>query len=310
MDIENYSEVNKNKNIGKAIKIIFEQHCKEFFKYQNYENLITEELWERYNFACDILDDKFIEEILTNEPNKVTSSLWELILACNLKYNNKIKINEHKNYGPDWLIDFSDQKFYIEAVCAHPPKNEGDLPLSRISNSISVKTKKHKNLVESSDYGYVLCIYTGSDHTNPLGFLEPRKAIRAVYPDVGDPQYDIKMDKNTGHSSVISNSLSGSKDHIKNPKTEKITRLSACILGNPDYKWISAILLSTCPLIFLLNAAKSEWREGINNNFVLCHNPNAKIPLAMDLFNSRTILIPKPNQNIIEVIGANIFPKN
>lgn len=100
-----------------------------------------------------------------------------------------------------------------------------------------------------------------------------------------------------------------SPNPIKLKKLGTKKEINTDIFTNEEYTWISAVLFSKVHPGFLLDHANEveeiHW-SGMQNDFVLVHNPIAKNPLEEELFKPATT-IKKINGQIITE-GKDIFP--
>lgn len=232
------------------------------------------------------------------------------------------KPTEHKNDGPDWKIKINEKEYFIEATCAHLP--EGNSPeikrvidemntkgcttsdgklinevKLRISSVIDRKIKDHAQFMADKECGYILCVSYGS---LPLfASCDIYEAISTVL-SIGPMQ--IKLN---AQGQMVENASLSHQDHLI--KQSASNPIYTDILGNENYKWISAILFSKVHPGLLLDNANEipniQWGE-INNDFVLVHNPAAEYPLTEKLFEAAATIRIEEGKLINE--GKRIFP--
>lgn len=321
-----------NTDLDSAVeKILLEFN---FSQHLNEESLalVRCELIEKYQSCYQHLDSDFLKNLCSPDKVQRTTRLWELIIADYLIKCQAIKkIHDHKNAGPDWKITLQNGKeYYIEATCAGlPEKNEEkrseihrvldimqrqerssagvDLiseAKSRISSVIRTKLDKHCELVKKSQCGYLLLVSYGS-----LPFYatcDLYNAVKTIYP-FGD--LTLHLTESSSYNPELIGQSFAYQDAYRKISSLEDVKINTDIFGNAKYEWVSAILFSKVEVCLLLEQAKNlphiNW-NGINNDFVLVHNPSALCPLAEDLFNSKTRLKIQDNKLVLE--GKNIFP--
>ncbi len=288
---------------------------------------IHEELVKKYKMYSRELDSKFLDDVLKGEKTQVTSRLWEFVVLDRLRRAVGVNIYPHTNDGPDWKVRLNNNcEYYVEATCAHPPTNSNseinrvtrefsngnmsssDEKLSveaksRISAVVDRKLKEHQDFMISKDAGYILAVSYGG-----LPFYancDLYNAVQTVCP-IGDYQLTVNIDPLSGEPVVGSKGF-GYQEDYKKPTSDAL--IPCNIFGSEEYSWVSAVLFSGVNPGFLLESADElpniVW-NGIKNDFVLVHNSAAKKPLLMDIFESNTEVIFKPDKIIVK--GENIFP--
>ncbi len=277
---------------------------------------VKKELIKKYKKNHIHLDSKFLSDILSADERQIKNGLWEFIMIDRLTQSSEVThIDAHKDDGPDWCIQLKNgKKYYVEATCAGFPQKQMGSELhraieeiertgetswgndlieeakSRISTRIMEKLVKHENLVKGSNTGYILLV------SYPNLGIEHRHAIRTIMPVGG---LTLAFERNiTGHT-VITDQYLPYQDSYKKMKPtgsstdKKYAEIQTNILGNEKHNWVSAILFSEIPHLYLLEEASTipdiQWGKQ-NNDFVLVHNPTASNPLDIDIFNSATVL--------------------
>ena len=325
MKVENLSHNKTSKTDQVAQRIInvfnLNTHLKEADLKKIYDELV-----EKYNLGLHYLDSKFLCDVLSPDKFQATSRLWELIMVNYLIAYPAIKI-EHSDAGPDWKVKLTDDReYYIEATCAGLPKETDSSEIhrvlseirtkgtsssgnrlieevkSRISNRIYEKMKNHTAFMKDKKCGYILLISYGEMPFFATCSLE--NAVKTVYP-LGNLTLQFTTNQPTDQT-LIKQSISYQENYIK--PSLKPAQIMTNILGNEEYKWVSAILFSKVEVCLLLRAStylpNINWKEK-KNDFVLIHNPVARYPLSEDLFDSNTIVTVEENK--LTTKGENIF---
>jgi hypothetical protein len=260
---------------------------------------IKKELMQKYHMCEHLLDDHFVSELNTGDPEKISQRLWEIIVATYLLRNKNIVMSVHKNEGPDWKIKIGDKEYYVEATCTGFLKSNNtkktEIP-QRISGAIMEKIKRHRALASKECIGYILCVsYAnllpfGGDHYHAIGLVIPFGSFSA----------DIDKE-----NMCMKNQHFTYQDHFFNHNDSPI---QTNILE--EEKWISAILFSRVSPFLLLESSELipyiSWKE-CKNDFVIIHNENSSLPLKEDIFGCATKL--KYSGDQLQVSGMKIFPE-
>lgn len=280
-------------------------------------NNIKDEFIEKYRKHKNKLDRKFLKEITTSDFKKINSCLWEMILVDH--FSNFSDDIVHKENGPDWEVRINGKNYFIEATCAQLPNGNSptinktlDAHASqesivngpklieevklRISNAIRSKIKKHAKFIKEKKSGYILCV-----SYNNLSMCDLYHAVATVLP-IGPIQLGINV-----QNERIENIFLIENYYLR--KTDTTNLIETNILGNENYKWISAILFSKVPLIYLFdNAFQIPWISwgDIKNDFVMVYNPVTEYPLTEKLFDTATTITVRDQK--IRNEGKIIFP--
>jgi hypothetical protein len=301
---------------------------------------------EKYHQHAKNLDEEFLIHALYHQDQTIIPRLWELTILDRLSKNPAIIISPHKEAGPDWTIQINNKEYCIEATCPQllntnnikinsvlnnkkthivyddilgefqSTSIQTDHTLipsvkAKISSVISAKVEKHRSLMNSQhqDCGYILCVsYSAIPRVASCDLYH---AIATILP-IGPISFIVepdgaKLDQNL-YMPYEDSYIKPSSDleaKIPNPDIKIPTNL----FENDANNWISAILFSKAPVISLLEkegeSIEHIW-NGVNNDFVLVHNPKARHPLDVDPFDCRTILSIHENQLVQK--GQPIFP--
>lgn len=266
-------------------------------------------------------DNKFVQEFQTS----FESSMWELYIHAALREIGA-NVNFSKP-SPDFNASQNGIDFCIEATIAAPPhggqaafgKGKPDImpegqeifnseSTIRICNRISSKYKKYnksyKNMSHVKEKPYIIAL---APFDRPLSYLSANIPIlAALYGMYHDEELTIKQDSNNLICIPVDAVMKNENTPIELGyfTNDKHSDISA-IVYSPVATWgkIRALANKNDASIFqTLHPGtgdsleprkevkmKSEYKEHLLDGLYIFHNPFAKIPLPLEIFNHRSI---------------------
>ncbi len=282
-------------------KLFFDCHNSEDIAYKNIclgksksqKNIkqFCESLWDKYkNYA----DSHFLSEIQKHFYDR----FWEMYLTVTfLEIGYSI---ESSDKGPDILINYKNNKIWIEAVNSSNgigldiiPDVEFDAQqlvpedkiILRLRTSIEIKLKAYERYACTSiikvKEPYIIALNSAG-----LNFMTDDDIpyiLKALLP-IGDYVYNFKDE-------IMKIEF---RDRIIK---EKGSEVFTNIFFNDRYKYISAIIYS--------NVSVHDFNADLGSDFILIHNPTAINPLPIDLLKKGKIITIDMNKenNTFEIIG-------
>lgn len=260
------------------------------------------------------------------------SRLWELTVVHFLRAHSTkgvdlIKIQK-KSSVPDFCFDLLKNRFYVEATCASPGKiAELQIPLTKktrarrtpITENMERLTAaiREKGLIKyygekacgykcaiESDSGLILAISMSKIDLNNRSnnFVQDLRCIFGF----SDMQIPIERDKtNVRHKlgkPYYEHQIFFEKVSNKKPG-ERGAELKMGYFANEEYSHISAILLSYDGHVFFPGLDQYtilHWKK-CRNDFILVHNPFAKTPLPVGIFDVALEVTARITQSEISI---------
>ena len=230
---------------------------------KRYESLLLEFI------ASEHADKKYCSEIATKDSVKILSCVWEAILWKFLSAHS-FNLSPHQDAGPDFCVNHSGQKIWIEAVAPDLKKKKEDESFeSGIVNTdqytlawTGAIKEKRERFVE-----YVCKNIVGEKDICIIAISTLKGEFSSYRPIPGEIPYPIQVTLGLGDLHM----MNGKK---KYPKREYIAKPSGnfCasnIFFTEEYMRISAILC--------FDNREGEWS--------LIHNPRAENQLKIGFFN-------------------------
>ncbi len=282
-------------------KLFFDCHNSEDIAYKNIclgksksqKNIkqFCESLWDKYkNYA----DSHFLSEVQKHFHDR----FWEMYLTVTLLEIGYLI--ESSDKGPDILINYKNNKIWIEAVNSSNgigldiiPDVEFDAQqlvpedkiILRLRTSIEIKLKAYERYACTSiikvKEPYIIALNSAG-----LNFMTDDDIpyiLKALLP-IGDYVYNFKDE-------IMKIEF---RDRIIK---EKGSEVFTNIFFNDRYKYISAIIYS--------NVSAHAFNKDLGSDFILIHNPKAINPLPIDILKKGKIITIDMNKenNTFEVIG-------
>lgn len=278
-------------------------------------------LYQKYK---NFLDRDFLQKI----PNEFISRLWELTMIDYLHQQNNRGINllalSGKGSKPDFCFELQNQKFYVEAVCSSPGKHPNlNIPLENlIGEARRVPIDEHKETLASTIHykavtkyhgennspgykyyigetaGYIIAVSTAkissvhnpNNINNDLSCLFPISEMKIpIYLNQshehhpGAPYHDYQPEFYNHNGSPI---------NINYFACNKFNHISALLISRSWY--------SLYPDLDQYEEMFCNWGK-CRNDFVLIHNPYAKIPLSQNILPVSKLVTAKIDNDSIKI---------
>jgi hypothetical protein len=271
-----------------------------------------EELYRKYGQYLD-------KEFPTQFPKDFFGRLWELTIIDFLFSIQAIQpCKEHKKKNddsPDFSFFHNGHKFYVEATSPSPGEklklNEPyvfdkdsviskakETPISEYQEAftsaifqkgIKKYNSNYKKHIENDNAGFIIAISMAKipDHNQARNFNVELDCLFA--------RSNLKIPI---LSSCAGNFYAGApyreqEDYF----LKKNSQISKCYFTSKKHDYISAVLISWNPRVFFPDVDKYEqpyWEE-CRNDFMLVHNPHAKIKLLPSIFPvKKEVCFPPP----------------
>ncbi len=241
-------------------------------------------LLEEYR-RSGLADKKLKREILTGDPKKIYSMIWEAQLFKLLQKQNHV-LSATGDEGPDFFFEHEDKQIWIEATTLHSDKikKEEDTFESGIidtekftlkwKSAISGKSKRFQDYIQQNKFGVKtsdICIIAVSS----LGMHKIRGAA-CFRPIPDSPTYSSHLEYGVGDPCVDAKGerVYRRRNNISKPNG---ALCASDLFSRDEYRHISAILSAHTPI------CTSE-----EHQYEFRMNPNANNPLSKDLYNKIT----------------------
>jgi hypothetical protein len=293
----------------------------EIYPYHKEAKNYLEDLYQQYSIY---LDSNFASKL----PHEFYSCVWELTLVnylAQLKNNgiNLIELGEKNISKPDFCFVHRDKKFYVEATCPSANKKPNmnislqeitgkarQVPITEYKECLSGAIREkgvnkyesgYKKYIEK-DSGYILAI---SMAKIPF-YHQPLRMdidISCLFP-ISDTKNSIELKS--------SDSKMGAPYRIYQDKFPKSNgkSIDTNYFLDKKFDYISGVLISyfDCMLFSDISAKYLVWNPGQNgNDFMLIHNPLARIQLPFDIFPVAREIVASITDDSVSI---NCYPKN
>lgn len=286
------NEGNMNKNLfeeDKNAEPMYMYILNEALPWHKEAKRYWNQLFQEYE---QFLDKKFRQQF----PSNIINSLWELTLVHYLasQTNHGVELlpilGKDKISTPDFLFSHEDQKFYVEAICPslghHKNFPEINRPLSDISGKArKVPINEYRSRLTSATFEKVVNKYDPPPDEN----AKKKKGYKITINNDGFiiaiSMATIPFFHQPGMPAIDIGSFIPNPSTQVTPKNHNGSEIDI-FFRNDKYSYVSAVLISHhWPVFFpdLDKFGEITWKN-CRNDFLLLHNPYAKVPLAHNVF--------------------------
>lgn len=282
---------------------------KELYPWHAAAKTYWQQLYEKYHM---LLDREFVVKL----SHECFSCLWELSQIDFLAQHQSHGLSLHAIFGkasrPDFCFGLHEKKFYLEAVSASPGNSpELNVSLSEVSGIArrtpvaenmerlcsAVREKAHTKYYGEKTCGYKCYMEEDSGliisislakipfHNQSNNFHNDLRCIFGISPT------KLPLTSNKENSFAIGSPYHDHQSSFKkitNKSEEKEAQIKMDYFSNNEYSHISGIILSHTGLSFFPDIDQfvdyCHWKN-CRNDYILIHNPFAKVPLPLGFFN-------------------------